>query len=1196
MHKKITMCDLIDLNSPDKKGLLTCRLASPLIPVPTDTTGSNYNNRITDTSSLVSGKRDSLENNPFDMVLHKTTEYIQKKDDPFEVALEKALRIKRKKDTKLRTYSVEFTDDYTLKRRKSSQNLKINKTLDESLINEELNQRNVADDKIQNENVAAELDKFDTLSDNLKSVDISVKLSFSDDKHNVLPSIEVQDINLSILNQSIMNDTLFEADKDVSSRNQNKFLTGLETGKDNIEHIPTIATLLQVPNLRRSFSQGDNVSPKKTQHLDHISMVEKLRTNSESRCSVSSTLDILNDGFLKSRCSGSSVFSSLSNISSITKLNSISSTTNLSMMLSSDTFNRTFLESCSSEKSDSSTKLNEKASPIEGINSASLPSKNLVTSVANTSTKTRSSMSDLTDRFNKLKARASELHVSENTINEKNQTTSSFSNDIKECVTVMKEKEESDTDNRLIDIDIFSPQMNYGKDQYKSSISDTSSDSVFLDESKVNKSILHEAKLLARTFEELALRTSSGSSIDDLITNNPLWTSELLPAFDDEIDNLIELPISPDTSNANPNNKKVMERTDNVPHINRNRKFVANISKENIKDLEMELIAPIPTEKRVTAATLLLDLKKLINTEIDTEANKLLENLEKVLGINWDNNTELLTTYLNVTNNLAKSPQKSNSNLEIKNVAENNMEFSQENNVTDDLIENIEESAHGTNMNINDSNLGKCSTNNQKCLKEINRESKEMDEELKIRNGRTGNENKGRDFNVQTTCNVNTSCTTESNDSVNEKVAIELLTNLSKLLSGQTEEHSTINLLRNLGRVLNFHSNNCNINEKEKTNKSDVDIHQTPKKANLKYENKSHSSVLSKSVNRYSLELESKKQPVAKPFMRRSISVSQTPPIRTAPSPLMSKGKSTSQLREVTKRFSSDPGLASTTVNKKSITNSNKNDLQKDIGTKTIPTLDIQKEKTTMIGTVKSKLKNKIDINAINKKGPMKAILPVGSMRKRESISRKVIPSTETITPPKVHKIISSTPNSTDNRCPLKKSSRPSKPVASSTPDAENSKARKVQSQKSKSSKKRNFGCDISPVTTRVNDNNSNGVNNSSKRFSKLLSPKKTPKLRPVDSSIPRCRTPPVNKRLNSSCDINQYERTAESPQRSLYKMSSSQNNSPISLKKNGGKIQQSPLRDSNKIMHKVKPVNLISKLRRHSIGTNVTEKENNYM
>ncbi|KZC10287.1 hypothetical protein WN55_01403, partial [Dufourea novaeangliae] len=690
-------------------------------------------------------------------------------------------------------------------------------------------------------------------------------------------------------------------------------------------------------------------------------------------------------------------------------------------------FNRTFLESCSSEKSDSSTKLNEKASPIEGINSASLPSKNLVTSVANTSTKTRSSMSDLTDRFNKLKARASELHVSENTINEKNQTTSSFSNDIKECVTVMKEKEESDTDNRLIDIDIFSPQMNYGKDQYKSSISDTSSDSVFLDESKVNKSILHEAKLLARTFEELALRTSSGSSIDDLITNNPLWTSELLPAFDDEIDNLIELPISPDTSNANPNNKKVMERTDNVPHINRNRKFVANISKENIKDLEMELIAPIPTEKRVTAATLLLDLKKLINTEIDTEANKLLENLEKVLGINWDNNTELLTTYLNVTNNLAKSPQKSNSNLEIKNVAENNMEFSQENNVTDDLIENIEESAHGTNMNINDSNLGKCSTNNQKCLKEINRESKEMDEELKIRNGRTGNENKGRDFNVQTTCNVNTSCTTESNDSVNEKVAIELLTNLSKLLSGQTEEHSTINLLRNLGRVLNFHSNNCNINEKEKTNKSDVDIHQTPKKANLKYENKSHSSVLSKSVNRYSLELESK-----------------------------------------------------------------------------------------------------------------------------------------------VHKIISSTPNSTDNRCPLKKSSRPSKPVASSTPDAENSKARKVQSQKSKSSKKRNFGCDISPVTTRVNDNNSNGVNNSSKRFSKLLSPKKTPKLRPVDSSIPRCRTPPVNKRLNSSCDINQYERTAESPQRSLYKMSSSQNNSPISLKKNGGKIQQSPLRDSNKIMHKV--------------------------
>lgn len=32
----------------------------------------------------------------------------------------------------------------------------------------------------------------------------------------------------------------------------------------------------------------------------------------------------------------------------------------------------------------------------------------------------------------------------------------------------------------------------------------------FQDGNKVNKSILHEAKLLARTFEEMALRTSSG--------------------------------------------------------------------------------------------------------------------------------------------------------------------------------------------------------------------------------------------------------------------------------------------------------------------------------------------------------------------------------------------------------------------------------------------------------------------------------------------------------------------------------------------------------------------------------------------------------------------------------------------------------------------------------------------------------------
>lgn len=99
-----------------------------------------------------------------------------------------------------------------------------------------------------------------------------------------------------------------------------------------------------------------------------------------------------------------------------------------------------------------------------------------------------------------------------------------------------------------------------------------------------------------------------------------------------------------------------------------------------------------------------------------------------------------------------------------------------------------------------------------------------------------------------------------------------------------------------------------------------------------------------------------------------------------------------------------------------------------------------------------------------------------------ETISKITNSSIDTVTPPKSHQIISSTPNSTDNKFALKKSSRNSKPVAASTPDAENSKARKAQSQITSYSKKRNVSCDISPVTTRANVSNNNGATNSPKR------------------------------------------------------------------------------------------------------------------
>ncbi|XP_043260093.1 uncharacterized protein PF11_0213-like [Colletes gigas] len=1089
------MCDLIDLNSPVRKGLLSSQLASPLIPVPTDTACNNCNNHINEPNSLVIGKRNSLENNPFDMVLHKTTEYIQKKHDPFEVTLKKALKPKYKKNTPIRNCSFDFKDDYSLKQKRYPQKLKMNRTLDESLINKELTQRNLSTNKRVNESVKFDLNKTNFLRDDLKSD--SNNSSFSKNTNNIC-DIDIQVNDLSILNQSVMNDTLFETDTELNkermkSISQNETSICIEKDKDNINLIPSSTTFLGIPKFQRSLSETKDELSKKSKNLKELSLVEPLRINSRSRSSVSSlySLDLLNEGFLSSR---SSVFSSLSNVSSIHRINSVSSTSHPSIMLSDGTINRTFLESCSSEKSDLS-RLTEQMDFTKETKSVLPTSRHSITSVTNVLNKDQSSISDLTNRFNELKMKTLELSL-ENSAKEKNKTTSVFSDDINTCVSVTKRSEECHTNDKLIDVDVFTPDMNCSKEYCTTSISDTSSDSVFTEGNTINKSILHEAKVLSKTFKELALKSSLESSIDDLMSNNLSWTSELLPAFDDEVDNLIELPTSPNENNLNSKNKIVTEHIHNDSYANKNEELVINTVKEKIKDLETELIDPISIDKRITTATLLLDLKKLITIENNIEANKLLENLEKVLGINWENNTELLTTYLSPTNNLSKSPQKSNNSLEIKNVTENNMEFSQEDNLTNGLPNDIKGSGICSNMNFNDSN-NKYSANNKECLKEINSNGtenikKETDE---------------NDLDIQNTCKKHSSCKTNDNNCLNEKVAIELLTNIGKLLTEQTEEHSTLNLLKNLGKVLNFASNNCNVNENTKSDNNGIEAQQTSKKSKAKFENKTQTSIKTKSVNKLSL---------------------------------------------------------------------------------------------STISTVKTKFKTKVGGDIPHKKGPLKAVLPIGNMQKKDTINKKAIPTTSSVTPPKSHKIISSTPNSTDNiaknKYTVNKSSQSSKPVASSTPDSLNFKTCKIQSQISNYSRKRNISCDISPVTTRRNVSNSNGVNNSPKRISKLQSPKKTtPKRRSSNSSIPKSQTPPVSKRLNSSLDVNHYERLSELPQQS-YKLSNSQKNSPVSLKNTGCNMQQSPLRNSNKIMHKVKPINLISKLRRHSVGTNVMEKENNYI
>lgn len=100
------------------------------------------------------------------------------------------------------------------------------------------------------------------------------------------------------------------------------------------------------------------------------------------------------------------------------------------------------------------------------------------------------------------------------------------------------------------------------------------------------------------------------------------------------------------------------------------------------------------------------------------------------------------------------------------------------------------------------------------------------------------------------------------------------------------------------------------------------------------------------------------------------------------------------------------------------------------------------------------------------------------------ALLRKQTISSETVTPPKSDKttpsgkIISSTPNSLDNKYYIAKKSARSKPMASSTPDGQNSKTSSTQL--TSTNKKRNFSCDISPVTAYVNISGSDEQKDSS--------------------------------------------------------------------------------------------------------------------
>ncbi|EGI65574.1 hypothetical protein G5I_05964 [Acromyrmex echinatior] len=975
------MCDLIDLNSSDVRGALEpAKLASPLIPAPKNIECDDGTNL-----ELVTEKRESDGNNPFDQVLHETVEYVNKKGDPFEVMLQRALRSKSLRNAQ----SVDFTDDFTPRKKRYFKTM--NKTfgmLDESFKSRfGLFNRDKKEAKIKTRSVGIDMRNADICDSDTAD---SVCLSKQEHKISIVAS---DSLELSILNQSAMNDTLLEGFP--KSKESDKVSLFLEKDMAFEESVfPSNVKHLKLSDTQRSLSQGKSPTELLYQNRRSQSVTEDKRKVLQSdNSTISSFLD---RGFMESR-SEQSVLSSLSNISSITKLTSASLS---SSILSNDPMNHAFLDNSSLKMSQ------DKMSTTENSMEMKLKQYDL---------------SDLAERFNKLKC------IMNNTTNISS-ITEEDSNSMKE------ENIKRIANNKLIDVDVFVPEQN--KEFNRSSSSTCSSDSVFTNTSKIDKSILKEAKVLAKTFEELTSKTDSGSIEDDFISNNTLWMSELLPAFEDEpvVNDLIDLPVSPERNLKDIKNSDTKQSPASV-----------DSAEENIfKEMESPFTNSSVVKQNITS--LLLDLRKLVK-ESNPKAKKLLDDLENILDINYKNNTELLVTCFNTSN-------KSQSSLKI----------------SSESIERFNKS-------------------------------------------------------------------------------------------------STVVRLKNT--ALNSTENEMQANYIEKQN-----IQQTTPVRNRQESSRNvHSSTLStKMVHRRSLESKSKK------IDRRSISAIESSPKNTQ----VCRRKNTSESENRQKRFSSDPGFINNLSNKKLMPeayNSRKAEVAKS---------DSGKEKSIAISDVKNKLKKRSDV--INKRGPMKAVHPLDNIQKRRASFGRQAPSSQITTPPKSdkaipsdNKIISSTPNSTDNYYMPKKPSK-SKPIASSTPDGQNSKSVPLIS----ANKKRNLSCDISPVTTHVNMLNSDEQKNSPKRMSKLPTPKKcTTPTRQQTDGIPRFLTPPRHYSFNTN--------NLQSPQRLNKSLISFQRYSPANEKNVGKTIQQSPLKETNRITPKVKPFNLVSKIKRHSIS-NFAEKENNYV
>ncbi|KAI4501025.1 hypothetical protein M0802_003828 [Mischocyttarus mexicanus] len=875
----------------------------------------------------------------------------------------------------------------------------------------------------------------------------------------VVSTVEINLLDLSILNHSVMDDTLYENKYNKEEKEETEIPSMLQ------HKIPLNTNTIQT----RSYSQGDIIPEcKELLKLRSNSASEILKTDktnvndSDSKC-----FSVLNKGFLEDQYNDISVFSTISNVSNITK-HSGSLTHNSVASVTNNTTNFAFLNNCSTSVA-GDTKLNEK------IN---------------------------------------------NTVQKQIKTT-------------------VDVDDKLLDIDTYIPEITYSKSS-NSSCSDNSSDSKF-HKNNINKSIINEAKALAKTFEEFAEK-SSESNLDELIIDDPMWISQLLPAFEDDVvDNLIEIPIL-NCTNKEQKNGDMLSCYSNTNDITK--------SQNNVKK-EMD-IAPL---NQITA-------------------NRLLENLEKVLGIQSSNEIELFSTFIQTTND-SKAMQNTKE------------EKCDDKSHVDDL-KNYEVEIKESYCNNKINGCEALHDNNKSLLKEneVPNDLPSMSPRIEISPKEKSSTNvKKQEINVDINNFTQKNTTINNRIENNEKVAVELLINLGKVLSGQSNESATLNLLKNLGEVLNLVSKS----DQEKNNEQGTVISNNTETISMKdkSENKIKSSTSLKVKQRQSLDLMSKTKPIYQKSLRRSTCTTSTSPKKLQKS-FVFKENNKSQLSKARKRFSSDPGSINL--------DSSKQEIAASIEDHPIINIDVNKnknnpkEKPPIKLVVKNQLKHKSKSENVNKKGPMKAIIPIGNMQRKG-----------TTTPPKSPKsvqscikIFSSTPNSVENVTELKKSPKLN-PMASSTPDSLKCKL-VVQLPTLQRRDRLNASCDISPINVQEDVIiEKYKVYLSPRRANKCPSPRKrTPKSQKKESSIPKySMSPGVNLRTSSQ-DINKSQEISMSSQNLSRKEEDIFKKSPMINKRINKSERKSPLTDNTNIS-KGKPFNLSSKFRGNNENIE-SEKENTFL